>query len=1010
MSLDLTRVVVYFVIKMQGFTPQPNFIKKFQPVAGGLPQSGQPPVQGFRPNIVTASPMPKVMGGFKPISKQDWGRGFQKAPTPASRPTPIKGFTRTRQPVSTPATDEFFDPDATAKRTQRFKTEVQLKHEEDKEVEDEAEEEEEDEEANEEAEEENEDEEEEEDKEVEEEAPKPVKPRPKTYSASGVDGMCTIEEAQDREQGNLLSYFEMEPDKRGKAKLDWAVKTYTRSGAGVEQGENIRSEEQIQKTLRYLLDNILDVDLNDNPNHYQLPSEKESHDFLDIFEFLSDRFRAICKDYNIMKPMTSDLYLTTLRLIARFHILASSQGLEFPRFDAKPNSDRLQDVLTTLNSLYQHRRSKGLECPGEDEMLHFSMLLHLPRSLEFHRQLHASTGGGFLDKFALECFVALQNQDFVRFFKCFEKADYLSACLLQQHFDLVRTAALKALLKAYNSLPLETVMNLLRIDDQDFALDYLSFRGMCFLQDKTCIVSFKDSELIDTKYRPTHPENQVELKKQDQLRSVLVKSPFTLPTLEESVVQTTVPLSKPKPPPMPAVPLPTIGQPEVIPFTPVIIEQPKQITIVPQVPFKEIPPPVPPYVPPPPPEPRKSKSNTYSFPSETKDLLRLCEDDSSRRLFKAAVKQYRRQIKLRTGQKLKNETHHKLLTWFNRWLRQTALHAYSEYIDQRYTAEMHTFAKQFHAPSSMPSQQAPERPTISAELAEICWSLQYFKLVICCETAHLGRTVEALSLRHDKLILKRTPEDALGADLLVVVCSSQEYLRLFKHRYPRVLLLCVDCDPGEINAREVLPYQVSEWNWETSMTPSNFWSHLLKPALIQSTQRPWKTLTTMTFNELPGLYQVWFESVSRDVRLRLNSNHYDAAKLWVSELNSFAESIYNSCLWVADYPPAPEVFPDVDLSLLSNFDEASRGLQWLKFNELPSEEELPEFCSELVMWFLSYFSSAQMTQEFESILSRATIFRSQGSVVGPWSKLFCTAVSAKLSALQRLPGCWLQGR
>lgn len=1032
---------------MQGFKPQPKFLKNLQPITSPLPQPHLPQVAGFRPNIEVT----------RTVTKAEWGKGFQKQipqgfkphTEPMQRvdqqPTEVRGFTPNKRVVEAldPSIDVVLDPAMRAKRGQRFKTDSQPTLEDENpddipvtpakrggrlkrfQVESQPTQ---------------------EDYEEEDEAtpPQPLKAKPKpkpNFKASGVHGMCTSEEAQERELGNLLSCFEMDPDLRGKAKLDWAVKTYTRSGAGVEQGDNLRSEEQMEKTLKYLIDNILDVDHNDNPNNYQLPYDKDAHDFLDIFLFLSDRCRAICKDYNIMKPMTSDLYLSTLRLIARFHIVAASQGLEFVGFDPKPNSDRLQDVLSTLSSLYQYRRGAGMDCPGEDEMLHFSMLLHLPRPLEFHRLLHIADDQGFSDDFALQCFVALQTHDFVGFFAVFHKADYLSACLLQQHFDLVRTNALRSLMKAYTSLELEVVMRLLSLDDQEFAFEYLSFRGMCFVEDRVCMVNFKESELLEEKFKPTQPELQVENKRSDRLRKEVLEESFVLPKLEQTeataaikAAAAAIPKPKPKVIEMKMTPIkpltkapstqeaPAVSAPPQAKLHIELDQRPTEAKVQAPSPMPQIiVPPQQPQAEPAKQEPQKavSKPNIYTFPSETKDLLKLCEDDASRKLFKTAVKTYRRQIKLRTGHKLGTETHQRLKIWFRRWLRQTTLHAYSEYIDKRYAQEIETFKSQFNAPSITTKTRVMPVKTHLDELAELLQPLEHFvKLCICCETSSMQRTRDILGLAHSKLILKTKPEDGLGADLLVVVYQSPDYLAQFTHRYPKAVLLCIDSEPGHFNAGEVYPYTMSAWQWESNMTPITFWEYLIKPNLLKSFNKPWHSLTTLSFEELPGLYQVWFEGLTYEERLELGGTDYASAKLWVALLNKFADGLYNSCYIVAEYPPAPEIFPKLDFSLLGNFDEASRGLNWLRFEELPDESELPELCCELVDWFLEYFSnSCRVYKEFESILSRSTIFKvkapsnvKESVIVGPWSLLFCTALSAKLSRLERLPGRWLQGR
>ena len=53
--------------------------------------------------------------------------------------------------------------------------------------------------------------------------------------------------------------------------------------------------------------------------------------------------------------------------------------------------------------------------------------------------------------FALSAYAALNEKNFVKFFKLVQKTTFLNACILHRYFNQIRKDALKTILRAYGA-------------------------------------------------------------------------------------------------------------------------------------------------------------------------------------------------------------------------------------------------------------------------------------------------------------------------------------------------------------------------------------------------------------------------------------------------------------------------------------------------------------------------------------------------------------------------------
>jgi SAC3 domain-containing protein 1 len=107
------------------------------------------------------------------------------------------------------------------------------------------------------------------------------------------------------------------------------VKEYSRPAAGkVIRPQDLRTLETLVKTTNYLVNEVY--------NRYDV-------EFIQIYEFLFDRFRAIRQDFIIQRCSESDA-IQILCIILRFYILADYKLCFYKNYDEFMNFQHLSEV------------------------------------------------------------------------------------------------------------------------------------------------------------------------------------------------------------------------------------------------------------------------------------------------------------------------------------------------------------------------------------------------------------------------------------------------------------------------------------------------------------------------------------------------------------------------------------------------------------------------------------------------------------------------------------------
>ncbi|CAG9322614.1 unnamed protein product [Blepharisma stoltei] len=360
-----------------------------------------------------------------------------------------------------------------------------------------------------------------------EEKPKKIKIAPQRNMNEGGIFMCSAEEANQREQAHTIHLFEMAPGldltiDPPSVHLPWTVKEYLRANSGLS--ESVRNEEALGKVLDYLFTNILDVDTNGNPLNYTYPPNSSSHSFKEIYEFISDRSRAVAKDYRILDTIGSDSFIRDHERIARFFIMSCSEGFNSPDFDLKLNMDRARDILTSLMKAYKKKRSQHISCENEAEFMTYLMVLNLSKYIEVIALLKEATNKirkQPIFQIGLKICMAYYTNNYCEYFELMKNAPYLVTCVAYASIDNMRITALEMMQNCSKEISIEDMTKYLWFSDEEETIEYLEHRGIVVDYDNGSELDLKDVEITETAFRPTQEQKNIAERRNEMFSSRL---------------------------------------------------------------------------------------------------------------------------------------------------------------------------------------------------------------------------------------------------------------------------------------------------------------------------------------------------------------------------------------------------------------------------------------------------------------------------------------------------------
>lgn len=254
--------------------------------------------------------------------------------------------------------------------------------------------------------------------------------------------MCPEKERLMREAKHQIGIYEADETAKNTIVHPLAVKQYSRSSADQEAPlpHELRPEPVLRMTLNYLLHRIVNL------------CDSSDVNLSDWFHFLWDRTRAIRKDIT-QQELCSPLAVSLIEQCARFHIHCSARLVaEEPQvFDQKINTENLTKCLQSLKYMYHDLALKRERCPNEAEFRAYVVLLNLHDSnfLWEVKQLPKDLLHSAEIRFAIGVYLAMESNNYVRFFQLVRQTTYMNACILLRYFVQVRVRALNVMVKSY---------------------------------------------------------------------------------------------------------------------------------------------------------------------------------------------------------------------------------------------------------------------------------------------------------------------------------------------------------------------------------------------------------------------------------------------------------------------------------------------------------------------------------------------------------------------------------
>ena len=263
--------------------------------------------------------------------------------------------------------------------------------------------------------------------------------------------MCSEKEMGLREQSRELSVFELDPDNNDlsvlhkeippQVKPEWAIKKYGRSAADVVLNDplTIRPIPMQVLILDYMIEDIADADRMKKSKFYK--HKKAPNNYYEINHIIFDRTRSIRQELTVIGENMCKGNIQMLEKIARFHCLASNEGLDLENFSAKQNNEQFTSTLTMLRESYDNVREKLNDpkynkppsdevylSPVEGEFRAYMILTQMDNKLEVLetiKSLQESVRKSKEVQLAIKIFHAYQNNNIEKYFKLFRKSPYL---------------------------------------------------------------------------------------------------------------------------------------------------------------------------------------------------------------------------------------------------------------------------------------------------------------------------------------------------------------------------------------------------------------------------------------------------------------------------------------------------------------------------------------------------------------------------------------------------------
>lgn len=173
---------------------------------------------------------------------------------------------------------------------------------------------------------------------------------------------------------------------------------------------------------------------------------------------------------------------------------------------------------------------KRIRCSNEPEFRAYVVLLNLQDSnfLWEVKQLREDIQQSPEIQFAIKVYLAIESNNYVKFFSLVRSTTYMNACILLRYFTQVRVKALKIILRAYVPtrncvyMPISNLTYLLAFEDAEQCAQFLEYYGLSVDRDYDRVLLDRSSfYLPDMPYILDRAINLIEHKRHSSVGEVV---------------------------------------------------------------------------------------------------------------------------------------------------------------------------------------------------------------------------------------------------------------------------------------------------------------------------------------------------------------------------------------------------------------------------------------------------------------------------------------------------------
>ncbi|KAL4450898.1 hypothetical protein ABPG74_011740 [Tetrahymena malaccensis] len=294
--------------------------------------------------------------------------------------------------------------------------------------------------------------------------------------------MCSQTEIDERSSRMLIDIFEQDP-RTGQMQpyTKWMVKAYLRTSQTNTQPENIRPPDVLLLTTKYLVNKILDANFYVNVP-FKYPRDKQgkrrSHTFDDIYNFISDRFKAIRQDITILNHTTEET-IYVMEIICRFYAIClyECQNIE-QGYDRKILIDDLQASLSQVLNMYQDINDYAY-VDNKYEMYFYTLILNARDDIFINKFLATIPDPDHQKiKTALQIIDCVKNLDYFNFFLIVKQLDYIETCVVFNLFPYIRNQAVSIMRKSKLAKTVAEIQELFFFDSSEQTIEFLKSIGL----------------------------------------------------------------------------------------------------------------------------------------------------------------------------------------------------------------------------------------------------------------------------------------------------------------------------------------------------------------------------------------------------------------------------------------------------------------------------------------------------------------------------------------------------